>query len=170
MKSHKFLHHAQQTENIGHSPSSAPKLNGEGVEDAGVRFTKFLSPSTTHHASGRRRPLLIFAFDECHDLTAHLTDSRGTLFSELRHVLRVLCKEPIFSLFLFTTSRFHLFNPETSIDPCNRIQLGKLHTLPPITEIAFDALAYIATEGQTTLNEVVEDKWMSHLGRPLYVL
>jgi hypothetical protein len=134
-----------------------------------VGISNFLSPPASRHTHGRRRPLLIFAFDECHDLTTHPMDSPGTLFSELRHVLHVLCKEPIFSLFLFTTSKFHLFNPETLADPCTRIQLGKLHTLPPITEIVFDDLSYTTIEGHTTLDEVVEDKWMSHMGRPLYI-
>jgi hypothetical protein len=69
MKACKFLHHAQQIENIGHSPSLAPKVNREGVEKVGERSTKFLLPSATCHASGCQRPLLIFAFDECYNLT-----------------------------------------------------------------------------------------------------
>ena len=45
---------------------------------------------------------------------------------------------------------------------------GSKWVLPPITETSFDALAYIAKEGVTTLDEVAQDKWMSHLGRPLF--
>jgi hypothetical protein len=69
MKACKFLHHVQQIENIGHSPSLAPKVNRKGVEKAGERSTKFLFSSATCHASGCQRPFLIFAFDECYDLT-----------------------------------------------------------------------------------------------------
>jgi hypothetical protein len=41
--------------------------------------------------------------------------------------------------------------------------------LPPIIGSSFDALAYSVEEGVTTLDEVAQNKWMCHLGRPLFV-
>lgn len=82
--------------------------------------------------------------------------------------MRCIRTEPIFSVFLFTASKFHVFNPETLADPSRRVQEGTLNTLPPITEMSFDELAYTTKEGLTTLDEVVQDDWMAHLGRPLY--
>ena len=162
---------AENTQSTDQSPLIIPKVPGGGVKEAGKKLARFIAPlKDIRHASGPRRPLVILSFDECHELSNQLIDTHETLFSELRRVLRCIHKEPIFSLFLFTASKFHIFNPETLADPSRRIQEGELFTLPPITEISFDELAYTAKEGVTTLEDVVQDDWMAHLGRPLCAL
>jgi len=169
LTSSKFLKIAKSTQSTDRSPSIIPKVSGNGVKEAGKKLARFIAPlKEFRRASGPRRPLIILSFDECHKLADRLIDTHGTLFSELRRVLRCIHKEPIFSLFLFTGSKFDTFNPETLADPSRRVQEGELCTLPPITEISFDELAYTAKEGITTLEEVVQDDWMAHLGRPLY--
>lgn len=157
---------------MGQSPTIIPKISGtwkrsKGVEDVGRKLAHFIAPSREfRHADGSQRPLIILAFDECHEFTNLLVDSYGMLFSALRCVLCCIYTEPIFSLFLFTVSKFHIFNPEILADPSRWVQEGTLNTLPPITEMCFDELAYTA-KGHTTINEVVQDDWMAHLGRPL---
>jgi hypothetical protein len=91
------------------------------------------------------------------------------LFSELRRILRQLTMHPIFSLFLSTAGRFNMFSPETRSDPSNRVRDASSPTLDPITEISFDDLAFSALPGTVTLEQVVEMRWICHLGRPLYV-
>jgi hypothetical protein len=116
-----------------------------------------------------RRPLVVFAFDEAHILTDNPPDMPWNLFSELRLILRQISEHAIFSLFLSTAGRFHLFSPETRSDPSNRVRDASSPTLDPITEISFDDIAYAAEPDQVTLKQVVEMDWMCHLGRPLYV-
>ena len=67
-----------------------------------------------------------------------------------------LIGEPIFALFLSTAA--------------DKLKPNDIRDLPPIVEISFDALAFTAEEGVTTLDKVAQDKWMSHLGRPLFAL
>ena len=118
---------------------------------------------------GPRRPLVIFAFDEAHTLTDNPPEKPWNLFSELRRILRQISMHPISSLFLSTAGRFNLFSPVTRSDPSNRVRDAILLTLDPITEISFDDLAPNSPPDAVTLGEVVEMKWMCHLGRPLYV-
>jgi hypothetical protein len=91
------------------------------------------------------------------------------LFSELRRVLREIIDHPIFSLFLSTAGRFHLFSPEIRSNHSNRITNHELTPLHPISEICFDEIAYPAKEYTVSLDRVVKTDWISHLGRPLYV-
>jgi len=59
--------------------------------------------------NGLRRPIVIIAFDDAHQLTdLGYDDQNWTVLSELRHALRELYEQPIFTLFLSTdTSKFH---------------------------------------------------------------
>jgi hypothetical protein len=90
-------------------------------------------------------------------------------FWELRRVLRQIHDLAIFSLFLSTAGRFHLFSPEIRSDPSNRVRDSSSRPLDPISEISFDDLAYLALNNTVTLDRVVQTDWISHLGRPLYV-
>ena len=72
---------------------------------------------------GPRRPLVVFAFDDAHVLTANnRADNSWDLFSELRRILRGFHDLPIFWLFISTAGRFNLFYPWPPIesDPTNR--------------------------------------------------
>ena len=118
---------------------------------------------------GSRWPLVILAFDESYLLTDLPKRCNWTLFSELRRTLRGIVDQAIFTLFLSTAGRFHLFSPEIQSDPSRRVTDSDLHPLDPISEIGFDDLGFPAKKGTVSLDRVVETDWISRLGRPLYV-
>lgn len=132
------------------------------VHDAGTALSRFVDK---YDALGlnhkKRRPLVILAFDESHDLTTLKDVQNRFIFPELHRVLNALVTLPIFSLFISTNS------PVTQFD---RSSTHMVNALPPTTETNFDQLAHPAVEGKVTLSDVVTDEWMCHLGRPLYVL
>lgn len=142
------------------------------VVDAAEQLMSFLRTSedpirlSKGSNDGPRRPLLVLLFDESHCLTEQPPSERWTLFSELRHVLRLLNGLAIFSLFLSTACTFHLFSPESQLDMSARVINQQLKLLPPITETGFDELAIPVKEG-VTLDYVATEKFMCHLGRPL---
>jgi hypothetical protein len=143
---------------------------GDGVKEAGERLCRFIdSQRVLNSRDGSRRPLVILSFDEAHILTDIPESSSWTLFSELRRVLRETIDHPIFSLFLSTAGKFHLFSPEIRSDPSGRVTNHELSPLHPISEICFDDIAYPAKENTVSLDRVVTTDWISHLGRPLYV-
>jgi hypothetical protein len=143
---------------------------GDGVKEAGERLCRFIDPDRLlDSGEGSRRPLVILSFDESHILTDIPKRSRWTLFSELRRILREIIDHPIFSLFLSTAGKFHLFSPEIRSDPSGRVTNHELSPLHPISEICFDDIAYPAKENTVSLDRVVTTDWISHLGRPLYV-
>ena len=117
---------------------------------------------------GSRWPLVILAFDESHILTDNPKFCGWTLFSELRRTLRGIVNQAIFTLFLSTAGRFHLFSPRIQSDPSGRVTNSSQQPIDPITEISFDDLAFKAKENTVSLDRVVQTDWISHLGRPLY--
>jgi hypothetical protein len=145
----------------------------KGLDDAGTHLAKFIDPfNKLDRVQGSRRPLVIFAFDEAHILTDNPHKEfkmDWNLFSELRRILRQISGHAIFSVFLSTAGRFHLFSPETHSDPSSRVRDASERTLDPITEISFDDLAHPARANTVSLGQVVQMDWISHLGRPLYV-
>ncbi|KAI0289435.1 hypothetical protein BC826DRAFT_1031818 [Russula brevipes] len=176
-----FVQHSESPSDDTQIDLRVPKLRDDyvtdllrkGVHEAGEALTNFIKPPNIKSPKGRRsdskllKPLVVLAFDEAHVL-ANPASEDWSLFSELRRVLRQLYRAPIFTLFLSTASKFQAFNPDRRSEPSRRIADDRLVPLPPITEIGFDALAYTAEEGVTTIEEVSHDKWMSHLGRPLF--
>lgn len=151
------------------SPSRYKCQNG-GVEEAGASLCRFVDPhGLLDSPKGPRRPLVILAFDEAHSLTDKPLDTPWNFFSELRRILRQANKLPIFSLFLSTAGRFHLFSPDIRSDPSNRVRDSSSRPLDPISEISFDDLAHPAPSDTVTLDQVTQTDWISHLGRPLYV-
>lgn len=140
------------------------------IKDSGERLCKFLDRGGVLDSStGPRRPLVILSFDESHVLTDTPKTGGWTLFVELRRTLREIVGFPIFSLFLSTAGRFHLFSPEIRSDPSTRVSRADLVPLDPISEVSFDDLAFPAKEYTVPLSRVVKLDWISHLGRPLYV-
>ncbi|KAH9991140.1 hypothetical protein BJV77DRAFT_554959 [Russula vinacea] len=151
------------------SPSRYRSENGV-VEEAGELLCRFVDPhGLLDSAQGPRRPLVILAFDEAHSLTDKPLNTSWNFFLELRRILRQVHNLPIFSLFLSTAGRFHLFSPEIRSDPSNRARDSSSRPLDPISEISFDDLAYPALNNTVTLDRVSQTDWISHLGRPLYV-
>ena len=154
MRSCKYIHVQNGTENYRSSSFLLPKPHEGGVRQAAEELINFIFPSNgICKEYGLQRPLFILAFDEAHELAGAYCQ-RSTLLPELRRVLSELDGKPIFGLFLSTVA--------------NAFKPYDIQDLPSITETSFDALAYIAEEGVTTLDEVAQEKWMSHLGRPLF--
>jgi hypothetical protein len=140
----------------------------QGLDGAGKKLSEFVDPyCMLDRKEGPRRPLVVFAFDEAHILTDNPAKMTWNLFSELRRILRQIARHAIFSLFLSTAGRFHLFSPETRSDPSSRVREAAYPTLDPITEISFDDIAHSAKSGTVMLSRVVSMDWMCHLGRPL---
>jgi hypothetical protein len=140
------------------------------VEQAGEKLCRFVDPKhVLDSASGPRRPLVIFAFDEAHILADNPPDNEWNLFLELRRILRQIYYLPLFSLFLSTAGRFNQLSTEIRSDASNRVRDSTSCPLNPISEISFDDLAFPALDGTVALHRVVQMHWMSHLGRPLYV-
>ena len=142
-----------------------------GVLEAGINLKNFIDK---HHdicsiKDGMKRPLVVLAFDEAHNI-AEFPGVRGwSIYSELRRCLCQLLRLPIFTLFLSTEGKFCLFSPDKQWDPSSRVVRGSEWVLPPITETGFDQFAIRAIENKTTLDEVVSDRWICSLGRPLCV-
>ena len=142
----------------------------QGVKEAGEELCRFIDPHRLLDSEkGPRRPLIILAFDESYILTDNPKRCNWTLFSELRRTLRGIVNHPIFTLFLSTAGRFHLFSPEIHSDPSRRVTESDLHPLDPISEVSFDDIAFPARKNTVSLDRVVQTDWISHLGRPLYV-
>jgi len=140
-----------------------------GVAEAGINLKNFIDKDSSicSTKNGMKRPLVVLAFDEAHNI-AEFPDDRGwSIYSELRRCLCQLLGLPIFTLFLSTAGKFRLFSPNKQRGPSSRVVLGSKWVLPPITETGFDQFAIRAIENQTTLDDVVEDKWICSLGRPL---
>jgi hypothetical protein len=145
--------------------------DGGGVPEAGTSLCNFIDEhKLLDSAGGPRRPLVVLAFDEAHTLTDNPPEQKGwNLYSELRRILRQIDHLPIFSLFLSTAGRFDKFSPVIHSDPSTRAREPDIRSLDPISEISFDDIAYPASKGTITMNDVVEIGRLSHLGRPLYV-
>lgn len=110
-----------------------------------------------------KRPILILAFDKAHILTEFVYDQNQLIYSELQHCLSHLSSLPIFTLFLSTASKFHLFSPERPQEISKQVVQGHKWLLSSITETRFDQLALSVEEGWTTLEEVMQDKQICSL-------
>jgi hypothetical protein len=88
------------------------------VQQAARELLEFLDPvGLLNSPAGPQQPLLILSFDEGHMLVDTLL-GRGTLFLELVHTLHLVADLPIYSLFLSTAAKFHLFpSPQILSDP-----------------------------------------------------
>jgi hypothetical protein len=150
------------------------KVHLDEVGSAGKELKRFVDPHNVLEGKPNthmRRPLVTFSFDEAHELTKCKTIENWSIYIELCRSFTYLVELPFFFLFLSTSSKFRDPSLETQWDPSSRRRIandGRL-ALPPITETGFDQLAFTAVEGQTTLEEVMTDCWIAHLGRPLYV-
>ncbi len=141
-----------------------------GVLEAGINLKNFIDKDDVICSTkddGTKRPLVVLAFDEAHNI-AEFPDDRGwSIYSAFRRCLCQLLDLPVFTLFLSTTGKFRLFSPDKQWGPSSRFVLGSKRVLPPITETGFDQFAKRAIENKTTLHKVVEDEWICSLGRPL---
>ncbi len=151
------------------SDPAVVKARKEHVTSAGTLLKSFIDPHDVLRKEKAMRPFIIFSFDEAHDLTNFKEKEYWSIYLTLRGCLTHLVAFPFFFLFLSTAGNFRHFSPETLWDSSSRVSGGTRLVLPPITETGFDQLALTARENKTTLEEVVTDKWISHLGRPLYI-
>ena len=156
--------------------------SGKGVQHANTdmlvlkaakELTQFLDPADLLSSkAGTRQPLIILAFDDNHShiLTTIQVERGVPLFTELvwaLHLITVI-DLPIFSLFLSTPPIFHSFSQTYQSALSNQMVNVNLPLPPAITETSFDDLAFPVIEDKVTLDEVIEDRWISHLGRPMY--
>ncbi|KAF8893733.1 hypothetical protein CPB84DRAFT_1732264 [Gymnopilus junonius] len=116
-----------------------------------------------------QQPLVIICWDESHSLTDEIEGESWTRFSELRRALRTIKDAPIFSVFLSTAGKFHLFSPDIQFESSNRITTLVLHRFSPITEVGFDEFAVkVKPNGMSTLTQIASTHHMAHLGRALF--
>ncbi|KAF8495544.1 hypothetical protein F5888DRAFT_1711816 [Russula emetica] len=154
-------------ESITNSPPQYVDQDGKGVRTAGKALYKFVDPRELLK-NEKRRPLILFSFDEPHVLTDGTKEGDWSLFSELCRILQRLDDCLFFSLFLSTAGNFWFLSPDVKLDPSSRIVNDQLRPFHPITEVSFDCLACPANEGSMTLNQVTQMDWIAHLGRPLF--
>jgi hypothetical protein len=145
---------------------------GEGVQEAGEALCRFIDEHKILDSEyGPRHPLVVLAFDESDVFIGNPLQQEynayWNTFSELRRVLRQIQKLPILSLFLSTAGHFDQFSPEIQSDPSARAREPHNRLLDPISEASFDDVAYPALKDTIKMNRVIENDWISHLGRPL---
>jgi hypothetical protein len=117
-------------------------------------------------------PLVVLVFDEAHTTTQRhqAAGEEWSIFSELRHALRRLHGQPLFSLFLSTTGKISQFTSAMEEDLSARVVEGTLIVIQPYTDLGFDHLArVISLDGSWTLERLTELCHMCSLGRPLCV-
>ncbi|KAI0291191.1 hypothetical protein B0F90DRAFT_1824119 [Multifurca ochricompacta] len=141
------------------------------VRDAAEAVVLFVNSTALENKYGyKEQPFIIFAFDDSRELT-HLERDRGwSIFLQLRAALREVSNFGIFTLFLSAVDSVR-FSWEHPLDrhPSNRLVQYAPERLPPITDAApFDLFEFEAEEGIVTLSTVTEDRWICHLGRPLF--
>jgi hypothetical protein len=111
---------------------------------------------------------VVICWDESHSLTDQVQDASWTRFSELRRSLRKIREQPIFSLFLSTAGKFHLFSPDVHLESSYRIANFSLQLFSPITEVGFDEFAIkVNSTSGLSLAEVASTNHMAHFGRSL---
>ncbi|KAI9066890.1 hypothetical protein FKP32DRAFT_324631 [Trametes sanguinea] len=115
-------------------------------------------------------PNVILCFDEAQLLTGGARRHSGmSLFSDVRHALRLVSQLPIFALFLSTVGKLEQFSPPPPLKGSARVFQRQLVPYPPITWAPIDALAARITNNKVwTLTEVASTYHIAHLGRPLF--
>ena len=115
----------------------------------------------------RKAPLMILVIDEAHGLTRRAQkDGNWSNFSVLALLLHTLSRLPLFTLFLSTTGKMSQFISPFE-DPLNRAVVG-LNLVEPFTDLGFDILAKkVSLDGRWTLEHVILDAHIVHLGHPL---
>ncbi|KAF8260133.1 hypothetical protein EI94DRAFT_1812105 [Lactarius quietus] len=145
----------------------ADEPTGTFEEKFGERCGRASNPDTSERVLQAAEGLVRF-LDPTGHILAHIVAEQGSLFIDIRSALRIFVELPIFTLFLSTAAKSRLFSPTTESDLSLQVEKDVLKLLPPISEVAFDNLALPALENTVTLKEVTEDRWLSHLGRPLF--
>jgi len=99
-------------------------------------------------------------------------------YLEFRRALRVLVRQPVFSLFLSTAGHRDMYNsiPNPSVGPSTRMVKGG-RVIPPFSELGFDHFAkrtnlagdQDAMDTDDMLAHVSSTAQLVNFGRPLYV-
>jgi hypothetical protein len=89
---------------------------------------------------------------------------KPTYFTCLRQALRAVIRHSVFSFFLSTTGEMFLSTLSPKKDPSSCSQEGRLHPIPPYSDIGFDQLALKVCENTLTIEDVTKVEFMVKLG------
>lgn len=127
------------------------------MQQAAEKLVNFIfPPKGSSWENERLRPTIILSFDEAHQLADDVYGQGWTLLTNCGLYCMSFMRCP------FLPCSFPVAEKVESLDPHD------IKGLNLIIEISSDDLAYVVEEGVTTLDEIAQDKWMSHLGRPLF--
>ena len=148
--------------------------NDEELSTALTSLLKVLnadSDETLHRVqSGAQHVDAFIVFDEAHTLADSYDEDKESRFVVLRRVLGALSTSPLFSFFLSTAGKVTQFGQPRGQDESDRINRGEFVAPRPYVAVGFDQLSYLHKfrQGQT-IQDVTSLRFISHLGRPLYV-
>ncbi|KIL67871.1 hypothetical protein M378DRAFT_9131 [Amanita muscaria Koide BX008] len=144
---------------------------GKVIDKVHLAWTSLAGLLAKMDVSSLRRPILLIAWDEAHTLTNKGSpDHLWSHFIALRRVLGELKHHPIFSIFSSTTSSMSQFSPASANDDSNRVVDRELQLIHPFCDFGFDLLVTtkVYPDAGQSLDEFTTDKYMCHLGRPLF--
>ncbi|PPR07503.1 hypothetical protein CVT26_013472 [Gymnopilus dilepis] len=144
---------------------AAEVIDKSVIADAASEVVQLLDPAKYFRAE----PVVIICWDESHLLAEQDEGQPWTYFSALRQTLHKIKDMPIFSVFLSTAVKSHLFSPDLQSNPSNRMTTLYLHRFSPITEVGFDEFAIkVKANGESKLGEIASTHHIAHLGRALF--
>jgi len=152
------------------------------ARQSALKLLEAISEKTGRKMEDRSEVLLFIYFDEAHCLHdvkltrirnkdgSNMETEKRTAYYSLVSALDELSELNIFSLFLSTASSLAQFAPTQRVMRSARSGDLSWGLQAPFTELPFDmytAEEPLAIEGQDTLNDVCQIKFMSRFGRPL---
>ena len=146
----------------------------EQLTDAVTSLLKVLNADSDENLhriqSGATFVDAFIVFDEAHTLADSYDEDKESRFVVLRRILSALGPIPLFSFFLSTAGKVTQFGQPRGQDESDRINGGELVSPRPYVSVGFDQLSshYKFRQGQT-IKDVTSLRFISHLGRPLYV-
>ncbi|KAH8103408.1 hypothetical protein BXZ70DRAFT_727695 [Cristinia sonorae] len=155
-----------QIVNAEFTPVISCNMDPAGIPEAWSALHDWINPG----AELKDKVLVVLVFDEAHSLLPKedLRQQGWSAWCELRRAISALRLYPVFTLFLSTEAKFSDFSPPQSHDPSWRIQTLQLDAFKPFFATGLDHFAErVSGDGSYLIDSVVEDGFMSTLGRPL---
>ncbi|KAI0302852.1 hypothetical protein B0F90DRAFT_1816405 [Multifurca ochricompacta] len=157
--------------------SAQPKADVRALFNAFDRLRDALNRRTNRHALPSEKQSQVdmdieiyILFDEAHSLTTPFGEHDWrSPFTELRRILQILRKRPMWSFFLSTSAKITEFSHVHSADPSNRGRQGELIIPQPYIYLGFDQLMQTRKISKhSTLKDVTSLECIAHMGRPLW--